>query len=236
MTGGAAAAQVAEDAALGDAVTASFDTQVLKPKRLSGRYVFTVEQAAQVIGLEAALRRDLGDVIRASMSDAALNGNGVAPNVTGLLQRIAAPNAPAAEAAYADYASAPASAVDGIHAVREGEVSAVLGVATYRLRVGFPNRKRRERSEAMMRRSGGVVASSFMPAASNAHDQAAILHPGADAGRGDSIAAIWPALEVVRDPFTDAGQGRVILTWVALWDLYAAFRSAAYARLTFRLG
>ncbi len=82
LTGGAAAAQVAEDAALGDAVAASFDTQVLKPKRLSGRYVFTVEQAAQVIGLEAALRRDLGDVIRASMSDAALNGNGVAPNVT----------------------------------------------------------------------------------------------------------------------------------------------------------
>ena len=51
--------------------------------------------------------------------------------------------------------------------------------------------------------------------------------------RGDSVAAIWPTLEIIRDIYTQASQG-VVLTTVMLWDLEAAFRLAAYDRLTFR--
>ena len=53
-----------------------YETVSLKPKRLTGRYVFTVEQAAQVAGIEAALRRDLGDAVMAKMSDQVINGDG----------------------------------------------------------------------------------------------------------------------------------------------------------------
>ena len=48
--------------------------------------------------------------------------------------------------------------------------------------------------------------------------------------RGDSVAAMWPTLEVIRDIYSKASQG-VLLTWVALWDAKTAFRSAAYQRL-----
>ena len=50
---------------------------------------------------------------------------------------------------------------------------------------------------------------------------------------GDSVAAIWPTLEIIRDIYTQASQG-VVLTTVMLWDLEAAFRAAAYDRLSFR--
>ena len=52
---------------------------VLTPKRssrrrLTGKYEYTHEQAAQVPELESALRRDLGDAVKAKMSEQILNG------------------------------------------------------------------------------------------------------------------------------------------------------------------
>ena len=52
--------------------------------------------------------------------------------------------------------------------------------------------------------------------------------------RGDSVAAMWPTLEVIRDIYSKASQG-VVLTWVALWDAKVAFRSGAYYRTAFKL-
>ena len=242
LTGAAAPDQAAEDTAAGDAVAATFDTQTLKPKRLTGRYVYTVEQAAQVMDLEQALRRDLGDAVRAKMSDQVLNGDGQGANVTGFYNRLGAPDAPASEADYAAYAGVHALAVDGIHADRETEVQSVVGVASYQHAAGtYQEGSGESGSEALMRRSGGCRASSFVPAAPAAGDprehvqDGNILHAGTDVMRGDSIAAVWPALEVIRDIYTRAGQGGVVLTWITLWDAYVAFRVAAYKRVAFKI-
>lgn len=234
LTGGAAPGQVAEKGKK-DAAAATFQTESLKPKRLTGRYVWTVEQAAQVAGLEAALRKDLGDSVRASMSEQVVTGDGAGANVTGLLTRLVAPAAPAAVAAYADYASMAAQAVDGIHAEMESEVGAVMGVATYQHAAGvFQAGSGESGTEAIKRRCRACRASSFIPAAA-ANVQAGILHAGADSMRGDSIAAMWPALEVIRDPYSGAAVGTVALTWTALWDAYTAFRAQAYKRVAFKL-
>ena len=53
--------------------------------------------------------------------------------------------------------------------------------------------------------------------------------------RGDSVAAMWPALELIRDIYTKAGEGQVILTWTALWDAETAYRPGAYQRVKFKL-
>ena len=44
-------------------------TETLKPKRLTGKYEYTHEMAAQVLGLEPALRRDLAAAVKAKMND-----------------------------------------------------------------------------------------------------------------------------------------------------------------------
>ena len=244
ITGGVAPTQKAEGTAADTPVAATFATEVLKPKRLTGAYEYTHEQAAQVRELEAALRRDLAAAVRAKMSDLTLNGdegtNAHEPD--GFLTVLSAPTDPTAEADYAAYAASHAANVDGIHASRETEVSSVIGVASYQHAAGvFQAGSGESGSEALMRRSARCMASSFIPAPAGANmiQSGNIYHSagsngGGAAMRGDSVAAVWPTLEVIRDIYSVASQG-VRLTWVALWDLQAAFRSAAYSRVAFRL-
>ena len=52
--------------------------------------------------------------------------------------------------------------------------------------------------------------------------------------RGDSVAAVWPTLEVIRDIYTKASQG-VVLTWLTLWDAVVAFRSSAYKQIDIQI-
>ena len=244
LTGGVAPDQAVEGAAAAAAVAATFTTETLKPKRLTGRYEFTWEQSAQVPDLEMALRLDLAGAVKSKMSFLALNGDesSNAQEPSGFLEKLSVPTAPAAVATYEDFAGSHASAVDGIHAQREGEVSSVVGVASYQLaartyRTGAGSDE--SASEALMRRSMACVASSYVPDAGNNDIQTGnIFHAagpnGGGAMRGDSVAGVWPTLEVVRDPYSKASQG-VILTWITLWDLEAAFRADAYKRVSFKV-
>ena len=244
ISGGVAPAQAKETVAAADAVAATFTTATLKPKRLTGRYEYSHEEAASVADIEQALRRDLADAIKAKMSDLIINGaaptNQNPQNVQGFLATIAAPDDAGATAAFADYAGAHASGVDGIHAETEREVSSVIGTDVYRHAATIYQAGSGESgSEALGRRSAGCRASSFIPSATNAgQSKGNLFHlAGANGGgsmRGDSVAAMWPTLEVIRDPYTQASQG-VVLTWVALWDAKVAFRSSAYVRTAFKI-
>ena len=244
LTGGVAPDMKAEGTAADAAVAATFTTETLKPKRLTGRYEFTHEQAAQVADIEQALRRDLGDAVKAKMSDLILNGdestNPQEPD--GFLTKITAPTDPTAESAYADYAGSHATSVDGIHAGVETQVASVIGTASYVHAAGvFQTGSGESGTEALARRSMGCMASSFIPAPTGANmiQNGNIYHAAGPNGggaslRGDSIAAMWPTLEVIRDIYSQASIG-VVLTWVTLWDAETAFRSAAYRRVPFRL-
>ena len=74
LTGAAVPDQAKESVAAAAAVAATFDYANLKPKRLTGRYEYTHEMSASVADIEQALRRDLGDAVKAKMSDAIING------------------------------------------------------------------------------------------------------------------------------------------------------------------
>ena len=244
---GVTPAQVVEGTAAGAAVAMTFNYANLRPKKLTGAYEFTHEAAATVADLEQAIRRDLADAIASAMSNAIISGAAVDPNdaataanVQGFLTKIAAPTAPAAEAVYADYAGSHAALVDGFHATPRGR-----GIE--RDRRGSPTRTRRacirrargeSGSEALMRRSAGCMASSYIPAAVSNVQNGNIYHAmgpnGGGVMRGDSVAAMWPTLEVIRDIYSQASQG-VTLTWVSLWDAAVAFRAASYSRVAFQL-
>ena len=236
LTDGAGPLPTAEDASGPAAVAPSFSTTVLQPHRLTGRYVFTVEQAAEVMDLEQALRRDLVDAARAAMCNQVLSGDGTGAEVRGFYTAISAPPDPTDEADYGDYAAAPAMVVDGIHAGMESQVGAVLGVHTYQHAAGvFQAGSGESGLEAMVRRGRAIMASNYVPAPASNIQKGNIFHAGGDAMRGDSIAAVWPSLNIIRDIYTDAAEGRVRLTWLILWDAYVAFRSRAYRRRAFKL-
>ena len=173
ISGGVAPAQAKETVAAADAVAATFTTTTLKPKRLTGVYEYTHEEAASVTDIEQALRRDLGDAVKAKMSDLVLNGaaptNAAPHNVEGFLTKIAAPGDAGATAVFSDYAGSHAAGVDGLHAEKEDEVSSVIGVDTYRHAASVYQAGSGESgSEALSRRSMSCRASSFIPSATNA--------------------------------------------------------------------
>ena len=137
ISGGVAPAQAKEDRRCGGCRgCGDVHTATLKPKRLTGVYEYTHEEGASVTDIEQALRRDLGDAVKAKMSDLIINGaaptNQNPHNVEGFLTKIAAPGDAGATAVFADYAGAHAAVIDGLHAEMEDEVSSVIGVDTYR--------------------------------------------------------------------------------------------------------
>ena len=245
ITAGVAPAQRAEDAAAPAAVAWTVAPQALKPKRLTGQYSMTAEAAASVLDLEGALRRDLVDAVMAQVSDQLLTGDGTGASVTGFYSRLAAPTSnPANEAIYSDYAGAPAMAVDGLHADAEMQVSTLLGTDVYRHAAGvYQSGSGESATEAINRRCRTCRASVFVPEAPDSgSDQDVskgnILHAGGPNGgmmRGDSIAAVWPTLAVIRDIYTQASKGETVLTYVLLWDAFTAFRADAYRRVAFKL-
>ena len=244
ITAGVVPSQSKEGTAAAAAVTATFSTATLKPKRLSGVFEFTHEIAASVADIEQALRRDLADAVKSKMSDLIINGaaptNTAPQNVEGFLVAITAPADAGATAAFADYAGAHAKGIDGLHAEMEGEVSSVIGTDVYRHAASvYQSGSGESGSEALKRRSMSCRASAYIPVATSAGQaKNNIFHlAGPNGGgvmRGDSVAAMWPTLEVIRDIYTKASEG-VVLTWVALWDAKVNFRAASYARLSFKI-
>ena len=237
ITGGVAPDQAKEEAAAAAAVTAVFSTASLKPKRMSGKYEYSHEIAASVADLEQGLRRDLADAVKAKMSDIIINGTAPTTQqpqrIEGFLTRLTAADLSSAEATAADYGRLHSLGVDGIHAGMETEVMSVIGDDTYRHAAGvYITGSGESGSELLRRRSGGCVASTYIPDVASMK-QFAILHsagPNGGAMRGDSVAAVWPTLEVIRDIYSQASQG-VVLTWVALWDAHTAFREDAYEQI-----
>ena len=236
ISGGVSPAQAKEGAAAAAAVAATFSFASLRPKRLTGRYEYSHEMAASVADLEPTLRRDIADAVRSAMSNLLINGN--APtnqnpqNVEGFLTKLSGADLASTEAAYADYGRLHSLMVDGIHAEMETQVSSVIGDETYQHAAGvYQTGSGESGSETLARRSMSCIASTYIPDATGMK-QAAILHaagPNGGAMRGDSVAAAWPTLEIVRDIYSQASQG-VVLTWVTLWDAHTAFRASAYAQ------
>ena len=244
LNAGASPAQTKEGTAVGAATAATFEFASLKPKKLSGSFEFSHELAASVGDIEQALRRDLADAVKSAMSDLIINGlaptNAIPQNVRGFIVALGnATDLSAAEAAAADYGGLHSLGVDGIHASMEGEVMSVIGDESYKHAAGvYIAGSGESGSELLRRRSAGCMASTYIPDKANMK-QSAILHAAGPNGggimRGDSVAAIWPTLEVVRDIYTKASQG-VILTWISLWDAKVAFRSAAYKHVAINIG
>lgn len=239
VSGGDTPAQTKEKSSH-DATAATFSTKNLKPKRLTGRYLYTAEQAAQVPGLEAALVRDLAAAAESAICTSIISG--AAPdvsnpqNVEGFLTSITAPTNPSAVATWAEIAAAASQGVDGIHAEMSSQCSVVMGTKSYQYAAAkYQADDSVSALRALQSSSRQVLASSFIPApASNI--QAVLLHAGTKRERGDSVIAMFGGgIGVLRDPYTSASSGGVALTWSLLWDAAVNFRTGAYKRLAWKL-
>ena len=221
-----------------DAESATITGTTLEPRRLQARYLFSIEDATRLRGMEEALRADLAGALGSAMDAQILNGNGTAPNVNGFLNEIPAPAIPTVLVDAATFVATIAAAVDGRYSRNLMGVRALVGSASYQLAASAVAANGQIYvADYLIQRSGGFVVSDHIagPPASGtlAKIQESILYRAAF-GMGSAVCPIWNGFELIRDPYTAASKGQVSVTAIALWN-FKVLREAAYLRARFKV-
>ena len=208
-----------------DQTAATLTPNLLNPIRLTAEYLVRYEDTYKFKMMEEALRTDLGGAMSEAMDLAIVSGNGTAPNVSGFLKALTAPDDPTAVAKFEDYASARAGEVDGRYAQSEDDVKVLVGAETYRHAAGI-----------YQAGSGTSALSRLMPMVSPhipapaSNIQKAIACKRA----GRAVAPMWPSIGLIQDTVSGAGEGQITITAIALWN-FQVLDTDAYAQLKFKL-
>lgn len=232
LTSGAAGTQAAAGTAV-DAVAAVFAATALNPVRLTARYQFDVADAARMPMLEDSLRGDLSRALSDAMDSQILNGDGSAPNVSGLLDALTDPANPGSRTGWADYVQAVAASVDGRYANGPGQIRMLMGPGLYA-----------DAATTLHATASVSAAARYIQEIASLQVSANLPAPGgtptigraliARTGAPGAVAPVWEGVQLVRDPFSGAQAGQVNLTAVALWA-FAVIRAEAFAIRKFRL-
>ena len=214
----------------------TFATTTFTPRRLAARVRFSNEMTATVMGAEDALRQDLQSALRDLVENQIFQGNGTAPNISGLTHALTAPTAPSTTATLGTYLAAPASMVDGIHAVAQSQTDIVVSPSLYAEMGAVLGTGSDMTAIQLLSAITMLSASSHVPEGTAAN-RVAFGHAGRnfDSGveRADFVVPTWGDLLLIRDMYTRAAEGEVELHGSILFD-GKVIRSAAYKRFAFQ--
>ena len=224
LSGGVVPANV-EAAGAANETAAVLTANVLDPIRLPASYRMQYESIQKLAMMEDSLRLDLAGAIEEARDAAIIAGDGTAPAVEGFLSELTDPSNPSAVAVFADYASARAGLVDGKYAMSENDVKIVCGKETYKA------------ASAIYQSGSGTSALEKFGARVSAHVTAPasnIQKAIASMSQGRAVAPMWPAIGLIRDVFSGAAKGEIILTATVLWN-FAILDSSGFSLLEFKL-
>ena len=209
ITGSQSAEAKAKSAAIA-AAAGAITVTTATPKRVSARLELTLEDIAAVgqANFESILRENLSLALSDELDDQAINGDGSAPNLTGIFTRLTNPSAPGAGVATFDsFVAAFAGGIDGLWAATIKDVAIVAGVETY----GLSARTFRDAtgqdlgdkafSDYAMEHYGGWWTNKRMPAKAN-HVQQAILYrkgrsmQGGSGGMRTAVCPHWNEVSI----------------------------------------
>ena len=234
LSGGPEAKSAAADESAG-----AFVVTTAAPRRVTGSFKFTAEDAARLDGMESALSMNLSSVLSDALDNQAINGSGTGDGtINGLFNRLSDPSAPATgQETFARYVTAFGSHVDGTFAVDLGGVRALVGPHTYRHAVSvFRAAESAMTAEGWATdRTGGLRVSGRIAAPASNIQQAIVRR---DNPVGDTVAVMptWQGLQLIRDPYSQAAKGEVIVTAVMLVGDVVVLRGGAFVQDSFRVG
>ena len=218
------------------------------PKRVTSRLELTIEDiaAAGTANFEAALRQNVSLAISAELDDQLINGDGAAPNITGMFQRLADPAAPGAGVAdFDDFIALFASGIDGLWSTMESEVGIVVNQETYRLAAqtfrDAAGQDLGDQSFAAYARENfaDFWCNSRMPAKA-AHIAQGILcrkgrsAMGASEAMLTAVAPTWGSV-AISDVYSGSGKGEQYFTLAVLIGDLILVQSEAYAQVAVRV-
>ena len=200
---------LAKDAAApSGAASIALDSQT--PKRISGQFEVRVEDLAVYPQLEAVL----GESIRGSLSNELDNEvfNGDAAGLNGLFLQAADVTVAGAIETYATGIGRFAALVDGSMAYSLADLRCVVGPSTFAVFMGLIS-DGVPLADYLESKLGSFRVSNRMPAIASKGQKGVVTLNG---GPSPIRVYVWNALEIVRDPFSGAGSGKVVLTATAL--------------------
>ena len=246
ITGSQSATAKAKSAAI-DATAGALTVTTATPKRVSARLELTLEDIAAVgqQNFESILRQNLSLALSDELDDQAINGDGQAPNLTGILKRLNDPSAPGAVADFDTFIAAFVGGIDGLWANTVQDVAIVCGVDTYKLSaVSFRDIATADLgaisfSDYAMQHFGGWWTNKRMPAAAS-NDQAAILYRkgrsamGASAGMRTAVCPHWGEV-AIDDIYSGAAKAERSFSMHVLLGDVILVQPDAYAEVAFQV-
>ena len=236
----AAGAKAAGGAA--EAGAAAFTVTSATPKRISARLGIRVEDVAAVgqANFETVLRENLSLVLSDALDTQAITGDGSAPNLTGILQRLTDPDNPTAVADFDAFLGSFAGGVDGLWAATTKDVGIVCGPATYRLSakafrdVGTNNGHRGSISFAdyATTHTGGWWTNKRMPAAASNVQQAILYRRGRS--MRTAVCPHWNEISI-DDIYSGSAQGERFFTMHVLLGDVILVQPGAYAQVAYKV-
>ena len=200
---------LAKDAAApSTAAVIALDSQT--PKRISGQFEVRAEDLAVFPALEAVLGESIRGALSNELDEEVFNG--AAAGLNGLFTQASNVAVAGAVETYATGVGRFAGLVDGEHAFSLDDVRCVVGPSTFALYAGLISGGV-PLTDYLESKLGSFRVSSRMPAITS-KGQKGIVTLGA--GPSPIRVYVWNALEIVRDPYSGAGAGKVTLTATAL--------------------
>ena len=201
-----------DGAAPSTAAAVVLDSQ--SPVRIAGQFEVRVEDLAVMPSLEDALGQSMQGSLSNELDEQTFNG--AAGELNGLFTQATNVNAAGAVENYTTGIGRFAALVDGRHAYSLADVRAVIGSKTFALYAGlFANANKGDVSlfDYLMLHLGSIRVSDRVPdVASSAQKGIAVLTASSEMPR----LHVWDAMQIVRDPYSGAGAGKVTITATAL--------------------
>ena len=204
---------VAKDtAALATAAAVRLDTR--SPKRVAGQFQIRVEDLATMPSLENDLRTSLMMSASNAIDEQVIAGNGTAPNLTGLFKLAADVAIAGAKETFATGVERFAGIVDGQYANSLSDLRAIIGSDTYGLYSSlFAGNGSMSLADYLMQSLGGFAVSNRVPATASSGQKGLAILTG---GEGPMRVPVWSNMELIVDPYTNAGKGQRIITVTTL--------------------
>ena len=184
------------------------------PIRIAGSFEVRVEDLAVMPSMESALSESMQGSLSNELDEQTFNG--AAGELNGLFTQAADESAASAIETYTSGIGRFAGLVDGKHAYTLADVRAVIGSKTFALYSGvFANSNKGDLSlfDYLTQALGSIRVSDRVPGVSSSAQRCiCVLTASAEAPK----IHVWDAMQVIRDPYSGAGAGKVTITATAL--------------------
>ena len=207
------------------------------PKRVSARLELTLEDIAAIgaENFESALRDNLSLALSDELDDQAINGNGNAPNLTGIFQRLGDPSDPAANVeTWERFLAIQAGGVDGLWASTLAEIQLVVNPETYRLAATtFQGTDAEESALSYMSRMGAGFSTNKRMSDKANHIAQGILYRKGRTIR-TAVCPHWGEVSI-DDVYSGSIKGERYFTMHVLLGDVILVQPDAYAQVAFRV-